>query len=191
MENKAERRFAKIEIREKDGEAKSRTIRGYAAVFNSDAEISEWFTERIAPGAFDEVLKDDVRALFNHDPNLPLARTGAGLTLSVDSTGLLYEFESPNTTLGNDLLENIRSGVIKESSFSFSIKEEKWEDMGKGKPNKRTILKFAKIYDVSPVTYPAYADTTVATRSLKTIQESHLKDLAEMDLDEMKRSLKR
>lgn len=187
MENK-ERRFGNIEVRAKDDTgATGRTIRGYAALFNNDTTIGEWFIERIAKGAFDDVLKDDVRALFNHDPNMPLARTGAGLTIGVDNLGLFYEFEAPNTTLGNDLLENIRSGVIKESSFSFSVKEEKWEDPGKDKPSIRTILKFSNLYDVAPVTYPAYPDTTVAARSKDKIKEDNRADLAEMDLQVMKR----
>jgi HK97 family phage prohead protease len=184
--NKQERRYAKIEVRAKDDGAASRTIRGYAALFESPTDLG-YITEEIAKGAFDDVLKNDVVALFNHDANLPLSRSGAGLTIGVDDTGLWYEFDAPNTTVGNDLLENIRSGVIKQSSFSFSVKEEKWTDMGKNKPHKRTILKVEQLYDVSPVTFPAYADTTVATRSLNAINDTYTKDLAEMDLDKMKR----
>lgn len=183
--NKIEKRFSKIELRANDDGTESRAVRGYAAVFNKDAEIGDWFIERVAKGAFDDVLKDDVRALFNHDANLPLARTGAGLKLGVDNTGLFYEFDAPKTTIGNDLLENIRSGIIKESSFSFSVKEEKWEDKGKGKPSIRTILKFDKLFDVSPVTYPAYADTTVATRSFQDYSMNNSKELSEMDADLM------
>ncbi|HYG02114.1 MAG TPA: HK97 family phage prohead protease [Chryseosolibacter sp.] len=191
MENKIEKRFSKIEIRAKEDNSESRTIRGYAAVFNSDTQIGDWFIERIEKGAFDDVLKDDVRVLFNHDPNLILSRSGAGLTIGVDDTGLYYEFDAPDTTAGNDLLYNIRNGLIKESSFSFTVKSEKWEDKGKGKPSIRTILKFERLYDVSPVTYPAYADTTVATRSKKQFDDTYQSDLAEMDQSEMKASLQR
>lgn len=187
MENR-ERRFGNIELRKKDDGSDSRTIRGYAAVFNKDSENFGPFIERIAPGAFEGRLNDDVVALFNHDQNLPLARTGAGLKLGVDESGLYYEFEAPDTTVGNDLLSNVRSGVIKQSSFAFSVKEDKWEDRGKGKPALRTITKVDRLYDVSPVTYPAYPDTTVATRSLKKINEDYKQDLAEMDLHRMKRS---
>jgi HK97 family phage prohead protease len=190
MESKIEKRFSKIELRAKDDNPDSRTIYGYAALFDTDTVISDWFIERIAKGAFDDVLKDDVRALFNHDPNLILSRSGAGLTLTIDKQGLMYEFEAPTTTLGNDLLYNIRNGLIKESSFSFSIREEKWEDQGKGKPNIRTILKFEKLHDVSPVTYAAYGDTTVATRSFKQFSDTYQSDLAEMDLDEMRNDLR-
>lgn len=165
--DKIEKRFSKIELRANDDGTESRTIRGYAAVFNKDTTIGDWFIERIERGAFDDVLKDDVRCLFNHDPNMPLARSGAGLKIGVDDKGLFYEFDAPDTSVGNDLLANVRAGIIKESSFAFSVKSEKWEDKGKGKPSIRTILKVDKLFDVSPVTYPAYADTTVATRSFQ------------------------
>lgn len=187
MESKMERRFGDIELRKKEGEADSRTIRGYAAVYNKDSQDFGYFIERVAPGAFQDAMNDDVVALFNHDPNLPLARSGAGLTIGSDDTGLYYEFDAPNTTIGNDLLANVRSGVIKQSSFAFTVKEEKWEDRGKGKPAIRTITKVERLYDVSPVTYPAYPDTTVASRSYKQIISSNKEDLAEMDAEFMKR----
>lgn len=199
MENKdyiknisnAERRFnaGSIELRKKD-DGQSRTIRGYAAVFNRDSENLGFFIERIAPGAFDGVLNDDTVALFNHDPNLPLSRNGAGLTLGVDDVGLFYEFDAPNTTIGNDLLENVRSGIIKQSSFAFTVKEEQWTER-KGEPTIRTIKKVDRLYDVSPVTYPAYPDTTVASRSRTKVNEDYKQDLAAMDLDKMKRSRNR
>lgn len=184
-----ERRYGDIELRKKEDGSESRIIRGYAAVYNKDSQNFGPFIERIAPGAFEDNMKDDVVALFNHDPNLPLARSGAGLTLGSDDTGLYYEFSAPNTTVGNDLLANVRSGVIKQSSFAFTVKEEKWEDRGRGNPALRTITKVERLYDVSPVTYPAYPDTTVAARSLEKVTKTYLSDLKEMDADLMKRDL--
>jgi uncharacterized protein len=189
MDNK-ERRFGDIELRAKDDGSESRTIRGYAAKFNKDSENLGRFIERIAPGAFDDVLNDDVVALFNHDPNIPLSRTGAGLKIGTDDVGLYYEFDAPHTTAGNDLLANVRSGVIKQSSFAFTVKEDKWLER-KGQPTLRTIVKAERLYDVSPVTYPAYPDTTVAARSLSQITNEYQKDLAEMDLDRMRRDLRK
>jgi HK97 family phage prohead protease len=189
MENK-ERRFGNIELRKKDDGSEGRTIRGYAAVYNKDSEDFGYFTERIAPGAFKDVMNDDVVALFNHDPNLPLARSGAGLTIGSDDTGLYYEFDAPNTTIGNDLLANVRSGVIKQSSFAFTVKEEKWLER-KGQSALRTITKVERLYDVSPVTYPAYPDTTVATRALSKLTNGYQNDLAEMDLDRMRLDLRK
>lgn len=183
-----ERRYGDIELRKKEDGTESRTIRGYAAVYNKDSQNFGPFIERIAPGAFDDVLNDDVVALFNHDPNLPLARSGAGLRIGSDNTGLFYEFDAPNTTVGNDLLANVRSGVIKQSSFAFTVKEHK-RTVRNGQPDLRTIIKVERLYDVSPVTYPAYPDTTVAARYLKEMIADNSKDLQEMDTINMKRDL--
>lgn len=188
MDTNMERRYGNIELRKKDDGSESRTIRGYAAVYNKDSQNFGPFIERIAPGAFDDVLNDDVVALFNHDPNLPLARSGAGLTLGSDDTGLYYEFDAPNTTIGSDLLENVRSGVIKQSSFAFTVKEQK-RTVRNGQPDLRTIIKVERLYDVSPVTYPAYPDTTVASRYFKQMTADNSKDLQEMDTINMKRDL--
>ncbi len=151
-----------------EAEADSRRVRGYAALFNSRTVLWDGYEEVIAKGAFDNVLKDDVRALFNHDPNLVLARTAANtLTIGVDDEGLWYEFELPNTTAGNDLLESMKRGDVTQSSFGFSISDSTWiEETKDGKTVwLRTIKSLKRLYDVSPVTYPAYTDTSVALRS--------------------------
>lgn len=154
-------------------------VRGYAAKFNVESEnlgSSDYqFREVIEPGAFSDVLNDDVRALFNHDPNLVLARSkngGGTLTIGQDSTGLWYEFEAPDTQAGRDLMENIRLGNVDQSSFGFSVAKDgqKWEEKQEGGGPvvmKRTITKVSRLFDVSPVTYPAYPDATVALRSLE------------------------
>lgn len=163
-----ETRAAKIEFRA-DGER--RTATGYAALFNSQSSDLGGFVETISPGAFDSALAvSDVRALFNHDPNLVLARTASGtLTLEVDEIGLRYSFEIPNTTYGNDFAEMLKRGDVTQSSFGFVVGADKWEpeeENAKGKKMKRTILEVRELFDVSPVTYPAYPDTSVALRSM-------------------------
>jgi uncharacterized protein len=163
-----ERRFFNPEIRKDEGE--SRKVSGYAAVFDKDSENLGGFIERIAPGAFDGVMNDDVAALLNHDPNYVLARNGVTMKMSVDSRGLKYEFDAPNTTAGNDLIENLRLGNINKSSFAFTVDEESWEFKKDGEPDLRTINKVKRLYDVSPVTYPAYPDTSVAQRSKEAIE---------------------
>jgi HK97 family phage prohead protease len=177
-EMEIERRLADsaIEVRFADGEAQSATtIKGYAARFNTlSSLISGRFVERIAPGAFDDVLGDDVRALINHDPNLVLGRTTAGtLRLSVDGQGLVYEVDLPDTAAGRDLATSIKRGDVTQSSFGFSIEPdgEVWS-RGEGGTKVRTITRFKRLYDVSPVTYPAYADTSVALRSLQAIEDA-------------------
>ncbi|MBK6903987.1 MAG: HK97 family phage prohead protease [Saprospirales bacterium] len=149
-----------------EGDEESRKVVGYAAVYNSDSEEMWGFKERIAPGAFEAALGDDVRALFNHDANMLLARTKSGtLKLSSDKTGLKYEFEAPKTTAGNDLLEMLKRGDVSQSSFAFTVEEQSWSEKD-GEMPIRTIVKVKRLYDVSPVTYPAYPDTTAAKRSL-------------------------
>lgn len=146
----------------------SRKIVGYAAVFASSSEAL-WgsFVEEVDARAFDEADMSDVRALFNHDDNKILARTPDTLTLTVDERGLRYEFEMPSTTYGNDLLESMRRGDITQSSFGFTVEEDEWIDRSKDEllPMRR-ILKIGRVFDVSPVTYPAYPETTSEVRSL-------------------------
>lgn len=166
MTNNIETRvFKSQELR---ADLEKRIVRGYAAVFNSRSEDLGGFTEFIAPGAFDDVLGDDVRALVNHEDSKVLARTTSGtLRLSIDERGLIYEFDVPNTTYGNDLMESIKRGDISQSSFGFSVASDDFDR----ETRQRTILKVSRLYDVSPVTYPAYPDTSVVMRKLKQIEE--------------------
>ena len=164
-----EQRTYKIEYR---AEPDSRMVEGYAALYDSDSNDLGGFTERIAPGAFDETDMSDTVALFNHDYNFPLAaRNNNSLEIIHDEKGIRYRFEMPNTSYGNDLLELMRSGLVSQSSFAFTVRGEdtKWE---KDKDKYvRHINKIQKLYDVSPVTVPAYPDTSAAVRSLEQYKE--------------------
>lgn len=162
-----ERRFAPTELRaaRKDG-ATMPTIEGHAAVFDS-LSVELWgFFEEIAPGAFADSIAagDDVRALFNHDPNYVLGRTRNGtLRLAEDEIGLRVEFEPPDTAQARDVVTLIERGDVSQMSFAFAVLEEKWriDDMER---YVRRIVR-AKLYDVSPVTYPAYPATDVGVRA--------------------------
>jgi len=177
MKNKETRTY-NAELRaSEDG----KTVTGYAAVFNSMSEEMWGFRERIDPKAFDNADMSDVRALFNHDPNMLLARSSSGtLALSVDEKGLRYSFELPDTTAGRDLREMLKRGDVSQSSFGFTIAEDAWEerknDAGEVVETTRIITKVHRLFDVSPVTYPAYPDATVAIRSRDKWQEEHKKD---------------
>lgn len=173
------------EIDEQTGEPQGApVISGYAAKFNRASEnlgsADYQFIEIIEPGAFDGVLNDDVRALFNHDPNAILARSKDGqgtLKLEVDEIGLRYEFEAPDTQAGRDLVTSMRRGDIDGSSFGFTVAKggDKWESRRDGEGpeiNVRTITKIARLGDVSPVTYPAYPDTSAAVRSLQEVKKT-------------------
>lgn len=151
----------------KDGK---RTISGHAAVFDKDSEVLWNFVERVAPGAFTTTIKeDDVRALFNHDPNLILGRNTAGtLRLSEDETGLAVEIDPPDTQVARDLLVSLERGDVSQMSFGFVTRKDEWTYSDNGGPDKRTLLD-VQLFDVSPVTFPAYPDTDVSVRSLEDI----------------------
>lgn len=169
MNNKPELRFypSNIELREESG--KPATVRGLASVFGSPSEDLGGFIEFIERGAFEPArLEDDVRALFNHTPNMVLGRTRSKtLRLWVEDSGLGYEFDLPDTSYANDLRVLLRRKDITQSSFAFDVARDggqRWvEEDGK---LKRHIRKVSRLYDVSPVTFPAYPDTEVALRSM-------------------------
>lgn len=155
----------------------SRTIEGYACKFNVLSKNLGGFCEKIDPKAFDnlDLTEQDIVVLFNHNENLIVARsnkTVSTLTLKVDETGLYFKMDAPNTTVGNDLYENVRLGNVQHCSFAFAVKVDKWEkDDTAGQI--RTILEFSKIYDISPVVNPAYLDTEIdiAKRSLENFEK--------------------
>lgn len=152
-----------MEIRAADGQP-TRLV-GYAAVFGELSENLGGFREKIAPGAFAKSLGGDVRALFNHDPNLILGRTKAKtLALHEDQRGLMVEITPPDTQAARDVIESIRRGDVDQMSFGFRTKKDDWEETDKGEIV-RTLIE-VDIFDVSPVTFPAYPTTEIAVRSL-------------------------
>jgi len=152
-----------LELRAMDGEEK-RTVRGYAATFNSPSGDLGGFIEQIDSSAFDETDMSDVRALFNHDQNYVLGRTVSGtLRLMKDEKGLAYEVDLPDTQLGRDMYESIKRGDISQSSFAFTIEDDEFR-MEDGNVY-RTIKKIKRLYDVAPVTFPAYEATSVMARA--------------------------
>lgn len=157
-----------IEVRAEDD--KPVKISGYAAVYSRESG-DLGFIEVIEPGAFEGADTTDIRALINHDEGKILGRTSAGtLTVNIDEVGLRYELELPNTTYGRDLAESMKRGDITQSSFAFSDVDDTWEERD-GKWF-RSITKIRMLYDVSPVTYPAYNDTTVALRGMNAAKEA-------------------
>nr|WP_279525363.1 HK97 family phage prohead protease [Phocoenobacter uteri] len=102
------------EVRAEENESEPTHIIGYGSVFNSRSEPLWGFREIIKPGAFDSVLEDDVRGLFNHDPNFILGRSKSGtLTLSVDEQGLRYDITAPNTPTIRDLvIAPLKRGIL-------------------------------------------------------------------------------
>lgn len=163
-----------LEVRALEGGAPM--ITGYAVVFNSLSEImtdlrGRKFRERIAPGTFDRVLAaaPDIRSLWNHNADMPLARTRNNtLRVIKDLHGLRIEMQPPGTSWGTDAVVSIRRGDVTGMSFAFSVNGQMgdvWERPGADGVALRTIVD-ADLYEVSPVTFPAYPATQVAVRSV-------------------------
>lgn len=142
-----------------------KVIEGYFAVFNSETELWKGAYEEIAPGAFDDTINDDIRALINHDTTLVLGRTTAGtLELRADNKGLHGKITiNEKDTDAMNLYERVQRGDVNQCSFGFTITSEKteWRDDGSVK---WTIEK-VQLYEVSVCTFPAYEDTGVQARS--------------------------
>lgn len=157
--------WRKQEIRALSNDDGVRRLAGYAAVFESRShDLGGWY-EVIAPGAFRDALGDDVRALWNHDPNFVLGRTTSGtLRIWEDENGLGYEVTLPNTSWARDLWELVARGDVRESSFAFTVADEAWDEGADGPV--RTVKKIERLYDVSPVTYPAYPATQAEARAV-------------------------
>jgi hypothetical protein len=171
---KTEKRYYNMETRVQKRGNKNIVV-GHAAVYGKLSEDLGGFREMIRPGAFDSVLNNDVRVFFNHDPNYILGRTKAGTAkISSDKTGLKYEFEVPDTSAGRDLLVSLERGDISQSSFAFSVEKDSWAD--RDGRDIRTIEKVKRLYDVSPVSIPAYPDAddiAIAKRSLKNYKNEN------------------
>jgi hypothetical protein len=169
--DKAERRAisGKVERREVEGDIMPE-IHGVACVFEQETDMG-WYIEKVSRSAFEGCDMSDVVALMNHDEDDLLSRTTGqpdDLILSITNEGLEYTFRAKNEC-SKEVAENISLGFIKGSSFAFRASGEAWEydviQSDGSKKDVRTITKFEKLYDVSPVTFPAYNQTSVALRS--------------------------
>ena len=190
--NIMEKRIFNIETRAEETEDGNQIISGHASMYDTRSENLGGFYEYIEAGAFtpELIAKSDTRALINHDQNLILGRTTSGtLRLNADEKGLRYEFDVPQTSYGKDLVVSMQRGDITQSSFAFTVADDDWTTDEAGN-NIRTIKKIERLYDVSPVTYPAYPeanDLIVAQRGLATYKEKVERENEDKDL--VKRSL--
>jgi len=177
MKDKIERRLVPLdgfELRA-DGDGPPELV-GYASVFNQEAVISSWFDEwreQVAPGAFKKTIREgDIRALFNHDPNIVLGRNKAGtLELREDDHGLYTRILPPDNEWGRPVVDAVQRGDVTGMSITFSVVKQEmwWPEKGSQELPKRTI-KEARLYDVSPVTFPAFEQTEIAARAaLQTV----------------------
>jgi len=163
VKDQERRAFQLAELRVANTDGKRRIV-GYAAVFDSLSVDLGGFVERIRPGAFSKTIKTaDVRALWNHDANYVLGRTKSGtLRLAEDDKGLRIEIDPPDTTWANDLITSIERGDVDQMSFGFRAIRDEWS-----KEDGQTVRELIEVelFDVSPVTFPAYEATQVSVRT--------------------------
>lgn len=167
LTSKVERRVFDVAELRLASEDNTRTIRGYAAVFDSMSQPLFGFREVIRKGAFKKTLREsDIRALWNHDTNFVLGRKSARtLRLEEDEKGLLSRIFPPPTTWASDLMTSIERGDVSQMSFGFQAIKDHWLEPGKDGLPVRELLE-VRLFDVSPVTFPAYQQTEVHVRSL-------------------------
>lgn len=145
------------------------TVAGYAALYYDGTPATEFrlwddTVERILPGAFDRAAReDDCRGLFNHNADLVLGRTAAGTCrLTVDAKGLAYEIDLPDTQAARDLAVALQRGDVSGSSFTFEATDQAWAEVdGLFIREIRAVT----LWDVGPVTFPAYTATTAGIRA--------------------------
>jgi uncharacterized protein len=155
-----------LERRMTTGEVEARAkgsdiyVEGYASVFEKRSGNLGGFVEVVKRSAFNKTIREaDVRALWNHDPQYVLGRSGAGtLDLSIDENGLYYRSKLPNTSYAKDLAELLERRDVRESSFTFFKVQDDWGYDSAGNAQ-RSLIEVGLI-DVAPVTFPAYPDAT-------------------------------
>lgn len=169
------RNFRSLDLNAND-EAAEKIISGYFIVFNSETELYEGCFEEIAPESFDNVDLSDVRALIDHETSKVLGRTKPGtLTLSVDAKGVYGEIKvNENDTEAMNLYSRVQRGDVDQCSFGFNILDEEMETRDDG--SYKFTIKAIELFEVSVVTFPAYADTAVEARS-KQIENMEKREL--------------
>lgn len=152
------------------------TLSGHAAVFNQKSEEIFGFRELIRIGAFaNTIKKDDIRALWNHDPNFVLGRRKNGtLELEEDDQGLQVRIHPPATSFASDLLETIKRGDVDQMSFGFRTITDDWRHED-GEVLRELVE--VQLFDVSPVTFPAYPQTDISAREARAFFEARMKNI--------------
>lgn len=158
-------------------------FKGYAARFGQQAEIAGMFREQFSAGSFSKTIAEaDVRMLVNHDSAMPLARTKSGtLRLSEDKRGLVVEADMAPTSYAVDLAISLERRDVSQMSIGFISVKEDWDE--RGKMPLRTITE-ARLFDVSPVTFPAYEGTDASLRSMQLTALYEVLGIDDLAVDE-------
>jgi len=192
MKNKEIRAFD-FEVRAEENDEHGSFITGQPIVYNEPSDMG-WYREYIDDGALDNTDLRDVRFLVNHNTDMiPLARSrnnNANSTMQMEvipnvGMSIRVDLDTENNSEAKSLYSAVKRGDISGMSFMFTVEEDKWEDLDSDYPT-RHILSFAKVFEVSAVTFPAYEQTSIQARGL-----SDALDSARTSLDSAKAELKK
>lgn len=154
-------------------------VKGTAVVFDTPTVIAEYdgikYCEVIDRHAFDECDLSDVIMNYNHAGKVVARLRNKTLALDINERGVDIEANLGGTTAGRELYEEIDGGYVDKMSFSFTVREAKYDST----THTRTITKVKKLYDVSAVDIPAYNETSIAARSFFAVE--HEKELAALE----------
>ena len=178
--NEFERRDRVDPLRAADGDAGKTTIIGRAVVYNAWVQIGpdSWgFQERIAPGALTDSLRNEnIYATFNHDSDNLLGRVSNDTLRMTDSADALTVEIDPNldTNIGREVLALVKRQDVRGMSFAFSVDEYKMEHAKKKTDMDRVTIIKARLFELGPVTNPAYEQTSAQLRSKIDVQREKL-----------------
>jgi uncharacterized protein len=170
--------FDEFELREdEDGPH----LIGYASIFNVEAVIFGLWREMVAPGAFKKTIKEnDIRALWNHNTDKVLGRNKAStLVLREDEKGLKVDITPPDTQAGRDAVTSIKRGDVSQMSIMFERIKQEWFYPEDKKELPLRTMKEMKLYEVSPVTFPAFEQTSISARSGLLLPDGDIDPLEE------------
>lgn len=178
MRNKYELRRAEFEVRAQDNSRGGKQLVGRPIVYGQRTNIGP-FDEIIEAGALTSTDLRDVRFLINHNVDMiPLARSrnnNANSTMQLmpdgDGMGIRVDLDTENNAEAKSLYSAVDRGDITGMSFRFSVDKDSWDDIDTDHPT-RHVLKIGRIAEVSAVTFPAYAQTSIEARGLADTLES-------------------
>ena len=181
MKTNKELRYIPFDFEVREEANASPKLSGYASIFNQEAEIYGLYREKVTPGAYKKTIQEnDIRALWNHNTDQVLGRNRAKtLSLSEDEKGLKIEILPPDTQAGRDAVTSIKRGDVSQMSIAFQIIKEEWESPKTRRDLPLRTIKEAKLFEVSPVTFPAFEMTSINARSGLYLPDGELDPLEE------------
>ena len=174
---KKEIRNFDFEVRAEENE-RGKMLTGVPIVFNARTDLG-WYDEIIEAGALDGTDLRDVRFLVNHNTDMiPLARSRNNnenstmqMTVGEDGMAIRVDLDTENNADARSLYSAVSRGDISGMSFMFTVDGDSWDDMESDHPTRR-IRKIDRVFEVSAVTFPAYAQTSIQARGLSETLES-------------------